>query len=366
MEVRVTDVNDNKPSFRIHNHPLVINVNKRLDKGVFIAQVQAFDADSGENGRVSYDFRQRSTSDPINFAIDPDLGKITAKTSLRRREAPYTFTVIAEDKGSPKKGAELEVQVKVHKDSHPVYLPLDQRDGSVIEGPLGIYTKLMTINVDYKGENNLTYSLVEGNMDDSFCVDVTGTLYSARELDREKRASYILKLSIDDNELPAYAHLNITVNDVNDNPPRFATDPIRVFTDETDPFGQGLVTVKAEDADWGANANVSYEIVGIFRQSYRNLFKIDRNSGSLIKTAVLDHEEAPEHVLTIAAKDQGAAASYRTFGRVIVTVRDENDKCPRFFSRSFAERIPFNAPIGYRVLRALATDDDSGLNGKIR
>lgn len=364
MEVRVTDVNDNKPSFRIHNHPLVINVNKRFDKGVFITQVQAFDADSGENGRVSYDFRQRSTSDPIYFAIDPGSGKITAKTSLRHREAPYTFTVIAEDQGSPKKGAELEVQVKVHKDSHPVHLPLDQRHGSVVEGPLGIHAKAMTINVDYKGENNLTYSLVEGNIDDSFCVDVTGTLYSARELDREKRASYNLKLSIDDNELPAYAHLNIAVIDINDNPPQFATDPIRVFTDEN-ARGQRMVTVKAEDADWGANANVSYEIVGIFRQTYRHLFKIDPNSGTLIITGTLDHEQAPEHVLTIAAKDQGSA-SYRTFGRVIITVKDENEKCPQFFSRSFAERILCNAPIGYRVLRALARDDDSGLNGTIR
>lgn len=342
---------------------MVINVNQRLDKGVFIARVQAFDADSGANGVVSYDFRQRSTSDLIYFAIDPDSGKITAKTSLHRREAPYTFTVIAEDKGWPKRSAELEVQVKVHKDSNLLHLPLHQRDGSVIEGPLGIYTKVMTINVDYKGENDLTYAL-EGDINDSFCVDVTGTLYSARELDREKRASYNLKLSVNDSESTAYAHLNITVNDVNDNPPQFATDPIPVFTVEN-AQEQRITTAKAEDADWGVNGNVSYEIVGIFREPYRNRFKIDPNFGTLIITGTLDHEQAPEHVLTIAAQDRGSA-SYRTFGRVIVTVKDENDNCPRFVSRSFAERIPLNAPIGYRVIRALATDDDSGLNGKIR
>ena len=358
------DVNDNKPSFRIKDYPLVININERLSSGVFITRVLAFDADSGANGIVTYHFRQRPRSDPIYFSIHPELGVITATKSLRSREAPYTFTVVAEDGGTPKKHTEFEVQVKVHKDSTSLTFPPHQRDYNVEEGPLGVYTKVAIFTVNHKGEHDLTYSIVKGNINDSFCVDSRGTLYSVRELDREARSSYILKLSVHDYESEAFADLNITVNDVNDNLPKFSTEPIRLFTKENAQT-QRIGMAKAEDEDSVDNAKVSYDIVDTSRKSSTNLFDIDPNVGILIITRTLDHETAPEHELTIVAQDRGSP-SYRTFGRVIVTVEDENDNSPQFVSGSFAERVPFNAPQGYPVLQTLATDKDSGLNGEIR
>ena len=154
------------------------------------------------------------------------------------------------------------------------------------------------------------------------------------------------------------------MNDINDNPPQFLKDPIRVFTKEN-ARAQKIGKIQVRDNDCGENGTVHYEIISTSTKVNRNMFDIEKADGTLIITGTLDHEQYPEHVLTVVATDQGSP-SRRRFAQAIITVEDENDHSPMFVSRSFTEHVPFNAPRGYPVLQTLATDQDSELNSEIR
>ena len=282
---------------------------------------------------------------------------ITARTLLQSRSWPYLFTVVAEDGGTARKRSELEVQVWILMGHSSLKIPRHQLVAKVDEGPLGVSRDIVSFGINNAAEHDLTYSIIKGNYGNAFCVDVTGSLYAVRELDRESRGNYNLSVLVNDGESSATSHVHITVNDIDDHRPQFPDGVISIFTDENTQ-AQKIWRLSAEDSDLG---NVTYGIVGTSRQSYSNVFAMDH--GIVMITRTLDREEAGKHVLTIVAADQ---ASHETFTRAVVLVRDKNDNSPRFLSRDYAQRIPLNASQGYFILRTLATDKDSGLNGQIR
>jgi hypothetical protein len=228
---------------------------------------------------------------------------------------------------------------------------------NVDEGPLIVGRDIVRFGITNAAEHDLTYSIIHGNYGKAFCVDVTGSLLTVRELDRESRRKYILSVSVNDGESSEISDVHIAVNDLDDHRPQFPRDVISISTDENT-RAQKIWTLSADDKDLG---NVTYGLIATSRQFYSNVFAMDR--GTLMITGTLDHETAASHVLTIAAIDQ---ASHKTFTRAVVLVRDKNDNAPRFVSSNYAQRIPLNAPKGYFILRTLATDKDSGVNGRIR
>ena len=53
-------------------------------------------------------------------------------------------------------------------------------------------------------------------------------------------------------------------------------------------------------------------------------------------------------------------------GTVRVIVQDVNDHSPVFERQSYVASIMENSPIGYFVTQPVATDQDDGLNAKIK
>ena len=281
-------------------------------------------------------------------------GEITARHSVQRRSL---FTVVAEDGGTPRKRSELEVDIRILRDHSSLKIPGHQLIAKVNEGRSGLGLDIVNLGINNKAEHELTYSIVNGNHGNVFCLDVRGSLQAVRELDRESRANYVLSVSVDDGESSEISDVHVTVNDLDDHRPQFPNDVITIFTDEN-AHAQKIATLSAKDKDIG---NVTYGIIGTSRESFSSVFVMD--DGILMITRTLDHEEAGRHVLTIVAEDQ---ASHKAFTRALVLVRDKNDNAPRFLSREYAEYVHLNAPKGYRILRTRATDKDSGLSGSIR
>lgn len=237
-------------------------------------------------------------------------------------------------------------------------IPGHQLIAKVNEGRLAVGLDIINLSIKNEAEHELTYSIVKGNYGNVFCVDVRGTLQTVRELDRESRANYVLSVSVDDGESSENSDVHVAVNDLDDNRPQFPNDVITIFTDENMPTQKISTLISAKDKDIG---NVTYGVVGTSRESYSSVFAM--HDGILMITQTLDHEEAERHVLTIVAEDQ---ASHKAFTRALVLVQDKNDEVPRFLSRDYAEYVHVNAPKGYSVVRTLATDKDSGVNGLIR
>lgn len=83
--VNVRDVNDNAPRFytALFQESVVENV----PIGHSIVRVQAYDADDGENARITYQIHSFDPAqDSLPFGIDPDTGWIVTVRDLDREE----------------------------------------------------------------------------------------------------------------------------------------------------------------------------------------------------------------------------------------------------------------------------------------
>lgn len=104
VEVKVLDLNDNKPAFEAGSY--VTTVMEGTPVGTRIIQIQAQDLDSGANGQVSYRlgalFQSGGDLDMLHqtFSIDSNTGWISTRQDLDHETGPsYTFTVVASDLG---------------------------------------------------------------------------------------------------------------------------------------------------------------------------------------------------------------------------------------------------------------------------
>lgn len=333
-------------------NPFIININTKLYSGDIVARTAAYDADSANT--LTYTIK--SSSSPIPFVINPVSGEISVSNWLQPRNF-YTFTVVAEDSGTPRKRSELMVHVRALDGQFTLTTPEDQLITSVDEGPVVVGRDIASFSVKNSAEHFMTYSIMRGNYENSFCIDVTGSLYAVRELDRESRANYMLSVSVSNGQSSEISDVYVTINDVDDHRPRFPNDVITMSSAEN-MNAQKIGSLIAQDPDLG---NVTYGVVGTSRGSYR--YEFGMNEGILMMMRALDREKESRHVLTIVAEDGG---SHKTFTRAVVLVQDKNDNAPQFVSRDYIQRIPMSCPKRYLVLQCLATDMDSGLNGKIR
>lgn len=111
----------------------------------------------------------------------------------------------------------------------------------------------------------------------------TGEL-TARPLDRESHARYLLQVTAQDRGTPTSrqgtCNISITVEDENDNDPRFESAKYVATIAEDEPIGTSVLTVKATDADLSINARIIYSL----SNETQWLFNIDNRSG-VISTA---------------------------------------------------------------------------------
>lgn len=133
----------------------------------------------------------------------------------------------------------------------------------VSEGvPVGFEVGTVTAG---EGENNVesgkvTYTLSADDLDDeiasTFTVSrTTGVLLTTRELDREHTDSYQLEVrAIDSSGVPQVTSLisiTVEVEDVNDEAPFFAEDPVLATVSEDVAVGTSIWNFTAEDRDLG-------------------------------------------------------------------------------------------------------------------
>lgn len=94
-----------------------------------------------------------------------------------------------------------------------------------------------------------------------FSIDeTTGTVVLEKVLDRELRSSYTVTVQASDGVLHSTADLDISVLDVNDNPPVFQGSNYSASVPEDVTLGTEILHVYATSADVGTNAEVCYTI----------------------------------------------------------------------------------------------------------
>ena len=101
--------------------------------------------------------------------------------------------------------------------------------------------------------------------------------------------------------------VDVSVRDVNDNVPRFPGNATFAATVSEDvAVGTVVATVRAGDADSGANARIRYSLSPETARDHGRTFGVRADSGELFTRAALDHESRAHYALYVTASDRGA------------------------------------------------------------
>lgn len=333
-------------------------------------------------------FTYRFNEPPREFSLDANTGEIKTNTVLDREGIldRYDLVVLSSQPTYP---IEVRITVLDVNDNAPQF-PEESIAVSFSESAVAGTRLLLDAATDLdSGINSVTddYRIVEGNHEDKFRLAVTTNpsgdvsylhLETTGKLDRESHGFYRLNISARDGGTPAefgYLQVNVTILDVNDNPPIFDHSDYIVSLNESVPPGTPVMQVMASDADLGDNSKITYYLSDTETQ-----FTVDPETGVISTTEQLScpQQNCPPQprssscpkscVFTVFARDHG---SPRQDGRTYVTVNlvDTNDHDPIIRFQYFPPTGTFatvdeNAINGSVVAAVSVEDRDEGLNGE--
>ena len=367
--VNVTDFNDNAPLFS--RSVYAASVLEEQYPPTLVLKVVATDADTADNAKIIYRLREDGVVENI-FTLDADSGEILTKEKLDRETLDsYTLTVEAIDQGSPQQTgtAMVSIDVRDKNDNPPRFTRLFSVNVTE-NAEIGSFVIQVTSSDRDIGENaNATYSFTE-NPGHKFAIDpVTGNVTVEGAVDREEREEYVLKVSAVDGSWRAETPLTITIQDENDNAPRFEKTQYVFNLAETEVSETFVGQIEAEDADKaGPNAVVTYSL-----KQPSDFFSVDPGNGQLYSKQPLKYKKSarmasPEnqYVIEIIAMDHGKPPMSSSC-TVTVNIVDANNHAPVFRDGVTFRAVPESSRRGDRILQVSAEDaQDSGINALVR
>ncbi|XP_033764278.1 protocadherin Fat 4-like [Pecten maximus] len=387
VHVSVLDVNDNVP--QTHG-PYRVNVtNGKINDVVLI--INATDKDSLENSRLVYQF-DKETNETSFFKIDQNDGRITIIKDLFQFTCPVaSFVVRVSDNGSPVLSNTTTVTLNIISNNTQPWFqgpdgtcsdtqrPYPKYSLAIEEvfGPVDGMTadkELLAITACDKDDGkfetcNCSYDIVNGGENYFDINKSTGMIRQIRPVNREKTPYFLLTISAVDHGKPPRtsrnnAFLNITVNDLDDNPPRFDKNSFTFNVSNNHPVGETFGPVRAKDPDFGKNSSATYSVE--FTQE--SPFIYNETTGYFEISESLTN--MTDQTFFMALKATGITTptpAFTAIAYVEITVyfEDPNKSTPKFNKSIFVNTFPFSARKGYHIGTYTAVDTDKGRFGDI-
>nr|XP_048313005.1 cadherin-12 [Myodes glareolus] len=334
------------------------------------------DLDKGE-GTVKYTLSGDGAG--TVFTIDETTGDIHAIRSLDREEKPfYTLRAQAVDIETRKPlepESEFIIKVQDINDNEPKFL-----DGPYVASvpemsPVGAYVlQVKATDADdptYGNSARVVYSILQGQP--YFSIDPkTGVIRTALpNMDREVKEQYQVLIQAKDmggqlGGLAGTTVVNITLTDVNDNPPRFPKSIFHLKVPESSPIGSVIGRIRAVDPDFGKNAEIEYNIVP---GDGGNLFDIvtdeDTQEGIIKLKKPLDFETKKAYTFKVEASNLHldhrfhSAGPFKDTATVKISVLDV-DEPPVFSKPLYTMEVYEDTPVGTIIGAVTAQDLDVG------
>ncbi|XP_060047168.1 cadherin-12 isoform X2 [Erinaceus europaeus] len=294
------------------------------------------DLDKGE-GTVKYTLSGDGAG--TVFTIDETTGDIHAIRSLDREEKPfYTLRAQAVDIETSKPlepESEFIIKVQDINDNEPKFL-----DGPYVASvpemsPVGVIRTALP------------------------------------NMDREVKEQYQVLIQAKDmggqlGGLAGTTIVNITLTDVNDNPPRFPKSIFHLKVPESSPIGSAIGRIRAVDPDFGPNAEIEYNIVP---GDGGNLFDIvtdeDTQEGVIKLKKPLDFETKKAYTFKVEASNLHldhrfhSAGPFKDTATVKISVMDV-DEPPVFSKPLYTMEVYEDTPVGTVIGAVTAQDLDVG------
>lgn len=365
VTVEVTDENDNPPQF--DREVLIASVVETASPGTVIATFTATDRDSGRFGEDGIVY-QLIGDGAEKFDVHPKTGVITV-AKCEKPGSPqcldYETTSVyflsykaTDDEGN---GQSTVVPLKISlidsNDNAPVFTSEIYR-AVIDEGATKFEPPLQVQARDPDKTSQLTYSILDGNEESLFEIDKHSgeiTVADPNGLDMSNVSVDYVHLIVQANDglFTSNCSVNITVLDVNNNPPIFQRQSYVSTVNEDTPVGTSVETVSATDADTGVNAVLVYRIEkGAFED-----FTIDNRTGVISVSSKLDYDLRNSYSVHVIAVDGGTPALTGTT-TLSITVVNSNDKIPFFSPPTQRAEVAEDAPVGTVIYRLVAKDLD--------
>ncbi|XP_042320306.1 protocadherin beta-16-like [Sceloporus undulatus] len=389
IHVQISDVNDNTPVFEKTLFEMQLQENNI--PGLLIGSVQAVDLDMEQNGKISYSLLPGELGGSLAasyISINSETGNMYALRSLDYEQIKdFKVTVRAKDGGTPPLSSDVVVRVVItdENDNAPFFLyPLQNSTSPCNEllpkmAEAGyLVTKVVAVDRD-SGQNSCQVSiwclksktngglkiekksgslvanvlkdlklgigelsdrraqLVSKGSKQYFHLDAhSGSLLINEKIDREAlcgQSNLCLLQSeiVLQNPLELYT-IEVKVEDVNDNAPRFSQNDFQLEIPENVPPNTRFPLESAQDVDLGENSIQNYTL------SPNEYFRLGTESSDgrkavdLILEKSLDREKQPHLELALMALDgeqrsHGCAATISELPvdkkRLITALRNE-------------------------------------------
>ncbi|XP_059202761.1 protocadherin beta-15-like [Centropristis striata] len=373
IHVIVLDANDNAPVFTEAVYTATLPENSPMKTPVIT--VSASDADEGVNGEVSYEFSRLSDKSGKLFSLDEKTGEITVTGDIDYEEgSKYEIFVEAKDGYGLSSEAKVIIDITDVNDNAPLiyvksltnHIPENVSPGTEV-GIINVQDRDSETNEQVRCtiQQGVPFKLVP-SIKNYYSLVTTG------QLDRELVSDYNITITATDEGSPPLSSsktVQLSVADINDNPPVFEEQSYSAYVSENNKPGSTLCSVSARDPDWRQNGTVIYsllpgEVNGAPVSSY---LSVNGDTGVIHAVRSFDYEQLRSFKVQVMARDNGSPPLSSNVS-VSVFISDVNDNSPQILypapeGNSFmTELVPKAAHGGSLVSKVIAVDADSGQN----
>ena len=321
--VNVTDINE-APIFP--KGDIEISITQLASKGHFVALVEVTDQDKNKNGEIAFSFDPASMNETFN--IDPN-GLITLKSKLKDTDSPYEFKLIAVDGGGL--SANISVRINLINETVPEFtnrtFSFTMNESMMANVNIGSLSAV-AINVPIR------YRISVDKSNSPFSVNnINGTISSTIAIDYEKDPQqYSICVDVylvSDPSIYDTAVVNIKIDDINDNSPKFNRLSYNVIIPSEVYQGYVVTQVFATDSD-ELFGKITYKIID---GNKNNNFDINETSGDIkIDNPMFAYNN---YTLIIEAEDSGGLKSETNVTIFIQIKTDDKNTSPKFTNKIF-------------------------------
>ncbi|XP_070407783.1 protocadherin gamma-A12 isoform X24 [Nothobranchius furzeri] len=373
IHVTVLDANDNAPVFTESVYSARLPENSPVKTPV--VTVSATDADDGVNGEVTYEFSRLSDKAGKLFSIDQKSGVIFVTGDVDYEEGPrYEVMIEAKDGYGLTSEVKLIIDIIDVNDNAPL-INLKSLSNPVPENaPPGTEVGIINVQDRDSEKNRQVRCSIQQNVPFKLVPSIKNyySLVTTGQLDRELVSDYNITISATDEGSPPLSSsktVQLSVADINDNPPVFEEQSYSAYVSENNKPGSTLCSVSARDPDWRQNGTVIYSLLPaeVNGASVSSYLSVNGDTGVIHAVRSFDYEQLRSFKVHVMARDNGSPPLSSNV-TVSVFVSDVNDNSPQILypapegSSFMTELVPKAAHGGSLVSKVIAVDADSGQN----
>ncbi|XP_063256559.1 cadherin-9 isoform X5 [Prinia subflava] len=245
---------------------------------------------------------------------------------------------------------------------------IDRKTGRQVEPESEFIIKIHDIN---DNEPKFTKDMYTASVPEMSGVGIIKT--ALPDMSRENREQYQVVIQAKDmggqmGGLSGTTTVNITLTDVNDNPPRFPQSSYQFSSPESAPPGTPLGRIKANDPDVGENAEIEYSISnGDGSDMFDIITDKDTQEGIITVKKHLDFENKVLYTLRVEATNTHPDPRFLQLGpfkdTALVKISVEDTDEPPVFSRPwYLIEVDEDAKEGSIIGQVVAQDPDIAKN----